>query len=215
MFEFIVENGRNIQRETMAPKVLYLVRHAEGAHNVSLENHGIHDPDLTEKGKQQCRSLCQTFEFHDKINLLVASPIRRTIQTALFSFEPVVRRGLKILALPGAQESSDDPCDTGSPTDLLRQEFGGVVDLHLMENDWNSKSGKYAPDVPHLQERARELRCWLRARSEEQVVVVSHGDFLHHVTGNIDDRGQQTGMSAPHPSQHTSGSRRYAFLAIR
>ncbi len=89
----------------MAP-IIYLVRHAQGYHNLSLENQQIPDPDLTPLGESQCDELCKKFDAHDKITHLVASPIRRTLHTCLRSFAPVVQSGKKVIALPDAQEIS-------------------------------------------------------------------------------------------------------------
>jgi hypothetical protein len=57
---------------------------------------------------------------------------------------------------------------------------------------WNSNTGIYAPTAQALKERAGKLRAWLRARTEGEVVVVGHGNFWHHLTGEVDEEGNQT-----------------------
>jgi hypothetical protein len=79
--------------------------------------------------------------------LVTASPLRRTIYTALESFQPVfdAHPGMKLIALPDVQETSDVPCDTGSEREALRQEFasaGVPVDLDLVHDGWNNKVGR-------------------------------------------------------------------------
>ena len=101
------------------------------------------DPPLTDLGVAQCRTLRDTFP-HDKIDLVTASPLRRTIYTALESFEPVFRArpDTRLILIPDAQETSDVPCDTGtSPADLQREmeEKGLPVDVGLVEEGWNVK----------------------------------------------------------------------------
>lgn len=180
---------------------LHLVRHAEGYHNLAAQNAGIHDPLLTETGEEQARSLQTLFPHHDSIDLLCASPIKRTIQTGLLGFKPCIDRGLTLLALPRAQESSNDPCDTGSTVDELKSFFkDSPVDLSRVEQwpYWNSKHGIWAPECKALDERARKLRRWLREQTlhnsaMQHIVVVSHGDFLHHVTEDINEAGEQVG----------------------
>lgn len=108
---------------------------------------------------------------------------------------------MTLLALPRAQESSDDPCDTGSTVDELKSFFkDSPVDLSRVEQwpYWNSKHGVWAPECKALDERARNLRRWLREQTfhdpaTKNIVVVSHGDFLHHVTGDINEQGEQVG----------------------
>jgi hypothetical protein len=61
--------------------------------------------------------------------LIVASPFRRTLQTAalLFGNRPADDGpDRQIIALPVIQESGQLNCDTGSPLDTLRKEFGTV-----------------------------------------------------------------------------------------
>jgi broad specificity phosphatase PhoE len=160
----------------MAPGVT-CVRHAQGYHNLSIANHQMHDPLLTPYGEEQCRNLRKTFPYTDSIDLVVASPIKRTIYTALISFEPVLKnKELKVIALPELQETSDLPCDTGSTPEELAKEFEGKpVDLSLVNPGWNNKRMKWAPTATAIEKRARDARQWLMARPEKNIVVVSHG----------------------------------------
>jgi broad specificity phosphatase PhoE len=165
-------------------KTLYLVRHAQGFHNLSIENHSIHDPQLTDLGKEQCRILGDNFPYSSSVDLIVVSPIKRTIYTAILSFWPLIQqKKLKIIALPEIQETSDLPCDTGSSKSELEREFAAYnVDLSRVQEGWNSNTGKWAPTAPRISERGREARLWLRDRPEKNIIVVTHGGFLHYFT---------------------------------
>lgn len=168
--------------------------HLQGYHNLSEANHVMHDPSLTPHGESQCRQFALTFPHHDTIELVVASPIRRTIYTALLAFSPQIERGMEVIALPEAQETSDLPSDTGSDVDVLRKEMAGKpVDLSLVREGWNSKKGKWAPVAEAVERRAREARRWLMARSEKEVVLVTHGGFLHYFTEDWSDSGRFNG----------------------
>ena len=84
----------------------------------------------------------ETFPYHDKIEVVIASPLRRTLYTALESFGPVFegRPDMKLIALPDIQEISDVPCDIGSEPQALREEFAGKnVDLEQVHEGWNNK----------------------------------------------------------------------------
>lgn len=180
----------------MAPRAVHFIRHAEGFHNL-YDDESIPDPDLTDKGKEQCKHLSTIFPFFDRVDLVCASPIRRAIQTALICMEPYLQSGKHhILALPLAQEATDLPANTPSDINKLKKEYGDVVDFHRCMDtyvDYDSKQGRFAPDGKSLHTRALELRRFLRDRDEQEVVVVSHGDFLHYVTGDVDDEGNQIG----------------------
>ncbi|KAL9603854.1 MAG: hypothetical protein Q9219_000963 [cf. Caloplaca sp. 3 TL-2023] len=166
----------------MAP-IVHLVRHAQAVHNLTIANHNMPDPPLTTFGEEQCRELCSKFPHHSSIKLVVTSPLRRTIQTALLAFEPDVLRGIECIALPEIQETSDLPCDTGSHLDTLKEDFKNrPISLDLVPEDWNSKQGKWAGNQDAIQMRCREARNWLKARDEQVIVVVTHGGLLHYLT---------------------------------
>ena len=122
----------------------------QAIHNLTPANHVIPDPVLTDLGHEQCRKLRESFPDHSKVELVVTSPLRRTIATGLEGFEPVfqARDGLKLIAHPDIQETSDVPCDTGSDVNVLQAEIekhGLPVDLGLLFDGWNSK---VSPDRP-------------------------------------------------------------------
>ena len=190
-----------------------------GLHNLCTENHVIQDPSLTDLGHEQCRKLRDSFPRHANIDLVTASPLRRTLYTALESFAPVFEANpdLKIIALPDLQEISDVACDTGSEPSVLKEEFTSGVDLDLVYEGWNNKvcllrgsavplsvthdltnvlqqTGRFVPTNHAIKERARAARQWLKARPEKEIVMVTHGGFLHYFTDDWEDSSQFQGM---------------------
>ncbi|MCJ1463831.1 hypothetical protein MMC07_002440 [Pseudocyphellaria aurata] len=146
------------------------------------------DPILTPKGEDECQQLRQIFPYHQSVDLLVVSPLRRTIYTALLGFRPEIERGVPVIALPEMQETSDLPCDTGSDAKNLKQDMDGKpVDLSLVHDGWNSKSGRWAPTKAAVDKRSRQARQWLKARPEKEIVVVTHGGLLHYFTEDWTD----------------------------
>ncbi|KAI4746914.1 hypothetical protein E4T50_02767 [Aureobasidium sp. EXF-12298] len=91
----------------------------------------------------------------------------------------------KVLAYPDAQETSDEPCDVGLEVTELEEMAAfnqWPIDLSLVKEGWNS--------------RARDTRRWLRQKSRElvengdedvQIVLVTHGTFLHYFTEDWED----------------------------
>ncbi|KAL4922319.1 histidine phosphatase superfamily [Aspergillus aurantiobrunneus] len=180
------------------PPVIHCVRHAQGVHNLCTANHVVPDPLLTDLGNEQCAKLRHSFPRHDQIDLVVASPLRRTIYTALQSFEPVFKANpnLKLILLPDIQETSDVPCDTGSDPEVLRQEIEEKrlpVDASFVVDGWNVKTGRYAPTHGAVGARARTARRWLKARPEKEIAMVSHGGVLHYFTEDWEDSSQFQG----------------------
>jgi bisphosphoglycerate-dependent phosphoglycerate mutase len=174
--------------------ILYLTRHAEAEHNVDLD-YSIPDAPLTQHGREQAARLngltMQTIQ--QTAELIVTSPLTRTLQTTVISF-PTLRARLEaqtepkgIIVLSRLQEVNDHPCisyrsshvrarsqqvytgDTGrSRKELERvEEFSGI-DFSPLEDDWNSKKGEF--DSKLATERAKWVRRWLRARPEKELV---------------------------------------------
>lgn len=129
------------------PPRIHLIRHAEGAHNLSLDNHGLHDPGLTERGREQAQELAVRItelqaDGGVDIGLVLASSLRRTLMTALAAFAPQLawKRPAMVHAWPDVQEVSDLPCDSGSALALVQEEFGSeLVNYDMVENGWELK----------------------------------------------------------------------------
>lgn len=157
-------------------------------------NDQLHDPTLTSLGETQCHELCRDFPYHESIDLLVSSPLRRTLSTTLLSFKPQTQRGLKIIALPELQEVADVPCDTGSDVETLKKELENQpVDLSRVRDGWNSKQGEWDPTDNMLHKRARKVRQWLKSRPEKNIVVVTHGGIVHYLTEDWTDSSKFAG----------------------
>lgn len=197
------------------PPIIHCVRHAQGYHNLSVSNHTIHDPMLTQLGEEQCKTLAKNFPFMDRVDAVVASPMKRTVYTALYGFAPVIKdKRLKVFALPELQETSDLPCDTGSNVSDLDKEFRSQpVDLSYMYTPpakaWNSKLGKWSATASAVDDRARIAREWLYSRPEKEIVVVTHGGFLHYLTEDwmeTSSNGPGTGWTNTEYRSYTFGS---------
>ena len=170
----------------MPPKRLHLIRHAQGYHNLSIENHQLRDPLLTPHGEQECLARSRNIRnTNQRIDCIVASPLRRALHTALSVFRDVLDANpdLKIIALPELQETSSLPCDVGLPLDDLLQHFQGKpIDFSKVKFGWNNKlSGPFSPRIDLVQNRILEARRFLRDL-EGGVAVVTHGGLLHFLT---------------------------------
>lgn len=148
------------------------------------------DPPLTDLGRKQASSLAPELPNEQAIvDLVVTSPLRRTLETTLLGWGPAVNRlGVEnVICLPAAQECNDFPCDTGSSRADLEKisEYAGL-DFSLLTPDWNSKTGFWAADPQSLAHRAKTVRHFLRDRPEKEIVLVAHGDFLRRITADAE-----------------------------
>lgn len=172
-------------------KTIHLIRHCQSIFNVPPHDAQKLDPDLTITGIQQAINLGKSFPHLSSIDLVVASPLRRALNTAIHAFgDHVAARQMQIIALPELQELSQWPCDTGSSLANLLTEFREhPVDLGLLGMDWDSKDGYFAPTERRSIQRVKNARQWLRERPEEDIVVVGHGHCLQLLAdeGNYHD----------------------------
>jgi broad specificity phosphatase PhoE len=72
--------------------------------------------------------------------------------------------------------------------------------LRPVHEGWNSKNGKWSPASSAIERRAREARLWLRnlasqSEGDAEIVVVTHGGYLHYFTEDWEgaERGTGTG----------------------
>ena len=198
-----------------SPPKIHFVRHAQGYHNLGAQFSNIRDPRLTPVGESQCANLQKGHfpaERQQSLSLIAASPLTRTLHTAFIAFQSALtKKDSKckptILAIPDAQETSDYPCDTGSDVPVLQklcEEQKWPVDLSLLKDDWNVKTidGRYSPASSALVVRARDCRKFLREKARElsdsgdkdvEIVLVTHGGYLHYLTGDWEDAAKFSG----------------------
>ncbi|OJJ30426.1 hypothetical protein ASPWEDRAFT_55015 [Aspergillus wentii DTO 134E9] len=183
------------------PFRLHLIRHAEGTHNPTHDT-TILDPPLTATGVAQSEQLCRDFPYHDSVGLVIASPLKRTLQTAVVGFAKCidgkytntgVQNGARFSLEADVQAHSARPCDTGSDISVLREEFLGLS-WDILEEGLDpvfpAKTGAYAPDAEVLRERGRRMQRRLEGYFRElegserpDIVVVTHGGFMRFVAG--------------------------------
>ncbi|KAK4168243.1 histidine phosphatase superfamily [Cladorrhinum sp. PSN259] len=169
------------------PPTIILVRHAQALHNVDRD-YTIHDPLLSELGRNQClelkANLVPKIPSELDVELIIVSPMKRTIETALIAFSELIERGVPIVAHAGWQENSSQPCDLGSPVSALSPQFP-QVDFSEVDPVFPHKLGnQYAPTRRAIIARGQSVLKDLYGRKEKAVIVVSHSGFLRAgVTG--------------------------------
>jgi broad specificity phosphatase PhoE len=179
------------QNDKMAP-LIHLVRHAEATHNTFPRNQNIHDPPLTALGQQESEKIIDTFPRHDRIGLILTSPLRRAIQTSLAGFSHIIDRnsskpktvegienGAQFRIYPLLQPGRPLPCDTGSEASNLKAEFEGA-DFRILEDGWAERGILLTDEEQNekarlaLKDLAKLLRG-LEGGKRTDVVMVTHG----------------------------------------
>ncbi|TSC67565.1 MAG: putative phosphoglycerate mutase [Parcubacteria group bacterium Gr01-1014_73] len=155
-------------------KKIYLVRHGESGGNAS----GVYqnaDTPLTEKGRAQAEfiaSRCEKFA----IDFIVSSSMKRAVETA----EIVNKKLNKPIEVSGLFTERRRPkaqigLHKDSPEAL-------EIDRILIENF--TKPGVRFSDEENfddVKERAGKVLAYLKNRSEENILVITHGFFLRMI----------------------------------
>jgi glucosyl-3-phosphoglycerate phosphatase len=144
------------------------------------------DPELTELGVEQAKDL-QSVTADMSPELIIVSPMRRAIQTALIGFESHVKemesstRMMKILAHESAHEiAGKHTCDKRlSKSELIA--LYPMIDFnsHVVEEEdpyWGD--GLTRESHISVASRAANLMEFIRSRTENEIVVAAHSTIL-------------------------------------
>jgi broad specificity phosphatase PhoE len=181
------------------PSTIYLIRHAESAHNVT-KDFSLRDPGLTSQGFTQASSLATSFPALASTAVILTSPLRRTIETTLAGFGGIIsntnnkKKAVELILDPNLQERSDLPCDTGSDPSALKSLFPDL-DFGVLADGWWAKEGRFTADDAAVAARAgavrkrigevvRRLEAGGGENDKRDVVVVTHGVFMKFLTGD-------------------------------
>ena len=196
-------------------KRVILVRHAESTWNewrkrTSLCNGdlcccvmdpGFVDPTLSERGIRQCallRDRVKAEKLLQRVDLIVCSPLGRALDTCKAGFavgEPDGAERVVVTAVH--RERLDSWGDTGTPTSILREQYGDAFDFtcpSLQQEQWWNEAGggcatirdgtqpkanaKRKESFEHVERRCARFRAWLLDRGEQCIVVVGHSAFF-------------------------------------
>ncbi|XP_054801714.1 phosphoglycerate mutase-like protein 1 isoform X2 [Prosopis cineraria] len=197
-------------------KTIHLVRHAQGIHNVEGDknyraylNPDFFDAHLTPLGWEQVGNLRKHVHASGlikRIDLVIASPLLRTLQTAVgvFGGEDYVDK-MDVLPLMVANAgNSNRPAisSLNSPpivaVELCREHLGvhpcdkrrsiseyefvfPAVDFSLIDSNEDTL---WKADVRETKEelakRGLEFMNWLLTRKEKEIAIVTHSGFLFH-----------------------------------
>lgn len=143
----------------------------------------LRDPGLTEIGVAQAEFAAKNDALRD-VELVLVSPLRRTLETACVAF-----KGVPIVAVPDLQETNALPCDTGRPFAQVQADFP-EVDLTLLRpcpNDWFEKIGLMESHkvteigLQLLRERLDRVARFVLSRHEHRIAIVAHHMLFCHL----------------------------------
>lgn len=166
---------------------MFFMRHGQSEFNVRINRTG-RDPDmpdapLTEMGQQQVRRAAERFE--EKIDLIVASPYTRALQTASLVADV---HNVPMIIDPVVGEYRLYSCDIGSPVEKLRASWPSLDFSKVGRGEWWLPF----PETPKsLGERVAAFRkIWGLEEKASRLMIVSHYYFINAVTGSCPDNAE-------------------------
>ncbi|KAF2475045.1 phosphoglycerate mutase-like protein [Lindgomyces ingoldianus] len=154
------------------PKI-HIIRHGQSLHNIQ-RGYPHRDPPLTDAGDEATKKIRITAI----PDLIIISPMTRTIQTALNAFPNLLGSGIsecKVEIWPDLREAHDAICNQGVSRAELAAKFP-QFDFSQCPEEWDH--------APHSRERALLRAETVRTRLRElsatykNIVVITHRGFV-------------------------------------
>jgi broad specificity phosphatase PhoE len=204
-------------KATFSPneKIVSFIRHGESEANAACDGplgtaKGIWNPHITAKGVAQAQGRREKLKEDPerwKFDLVVVSPMKRTLETYKEALADYIERGIPTIGHPLAREQFSESDDVGdSPVDIkagwpkidwsnfpdhpevwwyagpdFTLEQASTLTVQS-QRDLNLKEDWEEPWSLVL-ERASLFEDWLRERPEKHICVVSHGGFIEALVG--------------------------------
>ncbi|KAJ0085687.1 hypothetical protein Patl1_08715 [Pistacia atlantica] len=162
-------------------KILHLVRHAQGVHNTeigkgpgALLSQELFDAQLSDLGFKQVEKLRKEVEdkgLTKKIDLVIASPMLRTLQTAVGVFG-------------GKSQANRFDVHTSTAGNCAKFDGPPIIAVEQCRERWIESEDdilwKAEVRESHEEVAARGMKFlkWLWTRQEKEIAIVSHGIFL-------------------------------------
>ena len=188
-------------------KILHCIRHGEALHNVLYKQVGElayvnhRDTTLTMAGIQQAKHLGYTWKEKKDIELIVVSPLTRTLETASHIFKD---SKIPIMAIDDLKEfpQSYQKCNHRRCIEKLSEEFKNINFSEIKENNdiyWKDNPDTKIEEIEKLHSRIEYFKDWVSKRKEKNIAVVGHSSYLNMMlNGFIDDETSELKHCEPY-----------------
>lgn len=171
----------------MGSRIVHFVRHGQAEHNVALAKGGSGpqhvDSRLTKCGEEQAEGIARTLEKDAEWpDIVLTSPLRRCLRTALLAFRPKIGC---VLALEELRELvSASAHNSRRPIEELKAEFPQVDFSRISTSHdgiWHQDMVRESREscAKRAQRFLRRIHTEELICSAEKLAVVSHSGFLY------------------------------------
>ena len=171
-------------------KILHLIRHGHSLHNELFHKMGVQafripltiDSPLTNEGHLQSIELGQSWQNKKDIELVLVSPLTRTLETCMNIFGDTE---IPIISQEFLREYpiGEDTCNKRSSLTLLKNRFPKIEFQLDVDQDtlWRED---YRENMIELEQRLEKMITYLQKRSEKNIAIVGHSSFLGQFKDN-------------------------------
>tara|TARA_B100000212_G_C27369189_1_gene531775 strand:+ start:1166 stop:1765 length:600 start_codon:yes stop_codon:yes gene_type:complete len=166
-------------------KNLFAIRHGEATHNVLFKkegmktffDHNYYDTELTNKGFNQSIELGNNWDDKNKMDLVIVSPLYRTLQTANNIFKNVK---VKIIALDCLKEYPQGlhTCNKRKTKKELEKIFPTIDFNYLDSNEDLMWSDTDSETIDELLRRINKMYDFIEKTDFKNIALVGHNSFI-------------------------------------
>ena len=171
-------------------KILHLVRHGHSLHNELFHKIGVQafrlqatiDSPLTQEGHIQSIELGQSWQMKKDIELVLVSPLTRTLETCMNIFGDT---NIPMISQEFLREYpiGEDTCNKRSSLTLLKNRFPKVEFQLDVDRDTLWKED-YRENMIELEQRLEKMIIYLQKRPEKNIAIVGHSSFFGQFKDN-------------------------------
>ena len=171
-------------------KNLYLIRHGHSLHNELFHKIGVQafripatiDAPLTNKGHLQSIELGQSWQKKSEIELVLVSPLTRTLDTAMNIFGDT---DIPMVSEEFLREYpiGEDTCNKRSSLTLLKNKYPRI-DFNLISDQDTLWTSEYRETIDELEQRLDKMVKYLQNRKEKNIAIVGHSSYFGQFKDN-------------------------------
>ena len=190
-------------------KNIYCIRNGISLHNVLYKKYGSNifknleykDPVLTPEGHAQSIQLGETWDQINNIELIIVSPLKRTLQTAHNIFK---NKNIPMIALDYCREYplGLHSCNKRNTREELEILYPNVGFSSLKTNYDELWYPKREETIEELNSRILQVINFIKYRPENNIAFVNHNSFIRQFKDKkillIEDGGQQLEHCRPY-----------------
>ena len=171
-------------------KNLYLIRHGHSLHNELFHKIGVQafripdciDSPLTNEGHLQSIELGQSWQNKNEIELVLVSPLTRTLDTAMNIFGDT---DIPMVSEEFLREYpiGEDTCNKRSSLTLLKNKYPRI-DFNLISDQDTLWTSEYRETIDELEQRLDKMVKYLQNRKENNIAIVGHSSYFGQFKDN-------------------------------